>query len=674
MATKTIVTRIKNKVDTLAAWQSYTGTLLNGEIAVVRVPTGTSYTNPVTGADEPVVELLMKVGDGVHKFNEVDENGNPYLPWMSAKASDVYDWGKAATVEFNTSTYQVEFKDASGNVILAVSLAHIDSRLDALETNKLSDITVTQSGSGGVVQSVTKSKTGEITVTNGTVAAGDIASNAVTEAKIATDAVTEDKIKDGAVTNDKVATGVSSDKISMGTGTTAGTLSAKISDMDSKIAANANAAAHDHPYLPNTTKYAGSSSVGGAATSANKVNKSLTVKLNSGSTENTDLFTFNGSAAKSINITPSAIGAATAGDVSELTTQVNTNKSDIESLKTAVAGGVHFVGVVTAAPTTASVTVNGSNTHTAAAGDVVLWAAEGREYIYTGSAWEELGDVTRIGELETKVKNLKTTATNTVESTNKFVSQVTQSEGQISVTYTQPTSANVSHGGSTVKAALENLAANKSDSDHTHTISANAEDDDVVILEGTSGTDSVKYKATHKTYGTTDTTYRSVTVDKYGHVKSGSNPTTLSGYGITDAYTKSEVYTKSDVYTKTETNAELAKKADTHNHPYLPDTTKYAASSSVGGAATSANKVNKAITFNNSGSGVASGTTFDGSTARTISYNTIGAAASNHGHSAHEARTTAIEGNYVRFNSTDSKLYVGKDGADEIIFDCGGAE
>ena len=59
-----------------------------------------------------------------------------------------------------------------------------------------------------------------------------------------------------------------------------------------------------------THKYAGSSSAGGAATSANKVNSSLTVKLNGGTTEGTNMFTFNGSAAKSMNITPSAIGAA----------------------------------------------------------------------------------------------------------------------------------------------------------------------------------------------------------------------------------------------------------------------------------------------------------------------------------------------------------------------------
>ena len=59
-----------------------------------------------------------------------------------------------------------------------------------------------------------------------------------------------------------------------------------------------------------THNYAGSSSAGGAATSANKVNKSLTIQLNSGSTEGTNKFTFDGSAAKSMNITASSIGAA----------------------------------------------------------------------------------------------------------------------------------------------------------------------------------------------------------------------------------------------------------------------------------------------------------------------------------------------------------------------------
>jgi phage-related tail fiber protein len=36
-------------------------------------------------------------------------------------------------------------------------------------------------------------------------------------------------------------------------------------------------------------------------------------------------------------------------------------------------------------------------------------------------------------------------------------------------------------------------------------------------------------------------TYRSVTVDKYGRVVGGTNPTTLAGMGITDSYTKAEI-------------------------------------------------------------------------------------------------------------------------------------
>ena len=48
----------------------------------------------------------------------------------------------------------------------------------------------------------------------------------------------------------------------------------------------------------------------GNAATATKVNNNLVVKLNGGSTEGTNLFTFNGSAAKTVNITPSAIGAA----------------------------------------------------------------------------------------------------------------------------------------------------------------------------------------------------------------------------------------------------------------------------------------------------------------------------------------------------------------------------
>jgi hypothetical protein len=45
------------------------------------------------------------------------------------------------------------------------------------------------------------------------------------------------------------------------------------------------------------------------------------------------------------------------------------------------------------------------------------------------------------------------------------------------------------------------------------------------------------------TTGVSAGTYRSVTTDAYGRITAGTNPTTISGYGITDAYTKTEVDT-----------------------------------------------------------------------------------------------------------------------------------
>ena len=45
------------------------------------------------------------------------------------------------------------------------------------------------------------------------------------------------------------------------------------------------------------------------------------------------------------------------------------------------------------------------------------------------------------------------------------------------------------------------------------------------------------------TTGVTASTYKSVTTDAYGRITAGTNPTTISGFGITDAYTKTEVDT-----------------------------------------------------------------------------------------------------------------------------------
>lgn len=76
---------------------------------------------------------------------------------------------------------------------------------------------------------------------------------------------------------------------------------------------------------------------------------------------------------------------------------------------------------------------------------------------------------------------------------------------------------------------------------HVHSITANASDDDVIVLTGKGGNNEVSYTASHATSGVNAGTYKSVTVNAKGHVTAGSNPTTLSGFGITDSYTKTEI-------------------------------------------------------------------------------------------------------------------------------------
>lgn len=63
--------------------------------------------------------------------------------------------------------------------------------------------------------------------------------------------------------------------------------------------------------------------------------------------------------------------------------------------------------------------------------------------------------------------------------------------------------------------------------------------------DGTTGTITTQDTVyTHPDSGVIAGTYRSVTVDAQGHVTAGTNPTTIAGYGIADAYTKSEIDTK----------------------------------------------------------------------------------------------------------------------------------
>ena len=540
MATKTIVTRIKNKVADLSSWQNSTGKLLDGEIALVRVPTGDTYTNPITGAAEPVIELLMKVGDGNSSFGD--------LPWLSAKASDVYNWAKLAdpssiTVSYNgkSSTLANVLKDLQS---AQADIAELEEDLGDVRT--LFSVDPATATANGVVQGVTyDSSTGKFTVSYGTVATADLGSKVVTAAKIADKTVTATqladktvtaaKIADSTITNDKISS-VSSSKVTTDSDGT--TLATKLSAMDATIAGKMDT--HTHPYLPDSTTYAGSSTKGGAATSANKVNAAVT--FNNGGSGAASGTTFDGSAAKTISY--NTIGAAPAthshDDLYYTETEINSKISEINTAigKKSDSGHNHD--------------------------DVYIKPADVDTKISTA-----LGSVLKYKGTKTNTSSLPTSGNATGDVWNI-------------------TNACAASGTLPKVNAGDNVAWNGSAWD---------------VLAGT--------------------------VD-------------LSSY-----------------YNKSEVNAELAKKSDTeHTH-------NYAGSSSAGGAATSANKVNKAVTFNNSGSGVASGTTFDGSTARTVSYNTIGAAAASHTHTKSEITDFAHDHDDRYYTESEiNALLEGKSGTD----------
>lgn len=147
---------------------------------------------------------------------------------------------------------------------------------------------------------------------------------------------------------------------------------------------------------------------------------------------------------------------------------------------------------------------------------------------------------------------------------------------------------------------IDSKLSGKSDTGHTHsayvnqnafssvvvgstTIAADSTTDTLTLVAGSNVTltpdasgDKITIAAkdttyTHPSSGVTAGTYKSVTVNAQGHVTAGSNPTTLSGYGITDASTKAELKTVSDLVGDTKVSTQIsnaiANKSDVgHDH------------------------------------------------------------------------------------------------------------
>ena len=97
MVETTLNARFQLKYDTLANWQKTDTTgqganliLKKGEVAFCEIPTDGGKV----GQEIPPA-VMLKVGDGTHKFSE--------LPWLTALSGDVYAWAKKSGIEIETS-------------------------------------------------------------------------------------------------------------------------------------------------------------------------------------------------------------------------------------------------------------------------------------------------------------------------------------------------------------------------------------------------------------------------------------------------------------------------------------------------------------------------------------------------------------------------------------------
>ncbi len=703
---KTITTRIKNKVADISNWNSSSVNkvdsdirLLDGEIAIVRVPTGDTYTNPVTDKDEPVVELLMKVGDGSTVFSQ--------LPWLSAKASDVYDWAKTpdvkdvkVKVKKGTATAATEstletwlktvYDKGVDNATLISGLDTIVDKLDGADTvdgsvrklikAAIEDLDVsTSSGSGNFVKAVTQVD-GKIQVTKGTIAESELPN--ISASKIIVTPASGDA---ATVTLDTKLGSIDTDIINL--------KNKQVGHTDAQINTLIDNKIND---LDVSEPTASGTSTSFIATAKQEDGKIVVTKKN--------LPTADASTAGIITLGVKD-GAATYNSIfgtdgkGGINALIETNKTDIANLKSAVAGGVHFRGTVTAKPTSANVV-----SPAAVAGDIVLWAAEGIEYIYTGSAWEELGDVTRLGEAETAIENLEkaldaldVAETNTVANTHKFVSQVTQTDGKIAVTYTQPTSADVSHDGGTVAtklvahdaevAKLSGIATGKTVGDAITTAldSLDFTSPSVPTSGTTTATEFIdtvsqengqisatKKKLPTATTGTNGAAGTAGIVALIDSTSSTSTTAAATANAVKTAYDKAD-----DAYTLASGKANAS-----HTHGDITNEGTLATANAV--VVTDANnKIIASTNITTTELGYLNGVTSNiqdqlnakGTSNLVIGTTATTAAAGNHNHDNSYADKQAfanVQSNYVRFNSADSKLYVGS-GTEEIIFDCGGA-
>ena len=428
---KNLNTRIALKYDSYQNWQTHNPILLKGEIAIAELPVSENKPGvgePNAAGSTPAIQnapnILIKVGDGTNHYND--------LKFVSALAADVYSWAKAATkptysageitglkdyigqtikdtntqyrivaVDGSAYSYKLQKKDigdadytdVAGSVI---SLTDVDARLDVLEAaigengavaTKIAsaidalDYTGKAVDAAKFVTNVTETN-GIIEVTTGSIEVADVPE--LPQSKVTgletTLADKQDKVsfENKPSESDKVATVKSItdrigalDSVAADDAASATKVVAEVTQTDGIVTVKKVAVANILPDVTDTEN--------GFVVAVNQTDGKIAVTHKSA----TDVLSFAG------NYNGAENPIATRDYVTEAVADLN--------------GAMHFIGISTtdplseSGPTVADVT-------SFKAGDVVLFGYD--EYVYDGTKWVTLGNESiyaKDSEVNTKI-------------------------------------------------------------------------------------------------------------------------------------------------------------------------------------------------------------------------------------------------------------------------------
>lgn len=493
---KNLNTRIALKYDSYENWQTHNPILLKGEIAIAELPVNGNKPGvgePNAAGSTPAIQnapnILIKVGDGTNHYND--------LKFVSALAADVYSWAKAATkptysageitglkdyigqqIQDTNTQYRIvavddsaysyklqkkdigdaDYSDVAGSVI---NLTNVDSRLDILEAaigengtvaEKIASAIDALDYTGKASETTTQGKfVTDVTETNGiiSVTAADLAVADIPElpqSKV-TGLGTALAGKQDVVPfentpseSDKVATVKSIvgrigalDHNSAEDAASATKVVAEVTQADGIVTVQKVAVANILPDVTDTEN--------GFVVAVNQTDGKIAVTHKAV----TDVLSFAG------NYNGAENPIATRDYVTEAIADLN--------------GAMHFIGTVDADPTVTT------PTGTYEAGDVVLFGYD--EYVYDGTKWVTLGNEsiyakaaevnTEFGKVRKELADAKTALQGEIDSDiatahtaitkeigdkiatldytgkgsqGKFVTDVTETDGIISVTAT----------------------------------------------------------------------------------------------------------------------------------------------------------------------------------------------------------------------------------------------